>query len=226
MNRMARQHGSAGFTLVEMLVVVVLLGLLAGAITAGVRFGVRAWNRAERQSQDIDDVASVEALLRRMIATAVPSFATTDPSDFTLVFDGAPNGLLLVGSWPGSVGQGPWARLHLFVAPHGRSHALYLSWTADQPPSGAAADDAPTTLLLDHVATLRLAYFGAVDQSDTLQWSDNWTGRAVLPELIRVSVVRDDPALRQWPDLIAAPRATANATCGTDAILGGCRKGQ
>src|SRR5579863_8784532 len=79
--------GAAGFTLIEVLVVVTLLGLLMVAVFAAVRFGAQSWRRAEQHSAGTTYVAAVQDMLRRIIISAKPRFASADPTDAAIAFD-------------------------------------------------------------------------------------------------------------------------------------------
>lgn len=218
-----RAEAECGFTLIEVLIGVALLAMLATLIASGTHFSGRAWNAAERQTGEVHDMEAVEALLRRTIEQAHPSFATADPADMTIAFTGDKDSLSLVAPQPGSVGDGPWAREHLYLAPAGKSRALFLSWRPDAPASGAA-EAAAGTMVLDHVGALRLAYFGQPGPGDGAMWLEQWAGRARLPELVRVVIERDSAAFRKWPEFVIATRISANAACIEDAVRGDCRR--
>ena len=72
--------GGRGFTLVELLVVLALLGLVSVALIGALRFGLRAWDTGERRVEQLNRVQAVQAFLRRRIQQA------------TLVQSGAPVG--------------------------------------------------------------------------------------------------------------------------------------
>jgi len=77
----------AGFTLVEVLVALVLLGMLTSLVANSVRLGTRAWSKAETVTTDQDDLEVVRSLMRRTITRAEPAFATTDLKDKTNIID-------------------------------------------------------------------------------------------------------------------------------------------
>lgn len=216
-----RDEAERGFTLIEVLIGVTLLALLATLIATGTHFSGRAWNAAERQTGEVHDMEAVEALLRRTIAQAHPSFATADPADMTIAFTGDRDSLSLVAAQPGSLGNGPWVREHFYLAPAGKARALFLSWRPDAPPSGTAP---PGRIVLDHVGALRFAYFGQPGPGEAAIWLEQWAGRDRLPELVRVVIERDSAAFRKWPQFVIATRISANAGCIEDAVRGGCRR--
>lgn len=230
---MKRRDGEAGLTLVEVLVGLVILGLMAGLVLETTRLGAAAWTRAERTSAATDDLDSVHGFLRGLIGQAYPAFASADPGDRRLLFEGGPHGMLLVAPLPGLLPEGAWAVAHLALADGppapasasvstqapGAGKALTLTWRLDLP----GADGRPSPLraerLLPRVTALRLAYFGPPEPGAPPAWLDHWVGRERLPALVRVVVERDGVA---WPEIVVAPRVTASAACVYDAAAPVC----
>jgi general secretion pathway protein J len=213
-----RGSREAGFTLIEVLIGVMLLAMLATLIASGTRIAGRAWNSAERQSSEIDDMDAVQGLLRRTIARARPAFAAADPADMTVAFRGEPDTLTLVSAQPGTQDNGPWMRERFFVGRSGSTRALFMSWqSAGATPVGEAR-------LLDHVAMVRFAYFGPPRPGEASAWLEQWTDRDRLPELVRVAVERDGGNLSAWPELVVATRVTGNGGCVYDAQSSTCRR--
>lgn len=221
-----RTDREAGFTLIEVLIGVTLLAMLATLIATGTRLSGRAWNFAERQTTEIHDMDAVQGLLRRTIVRARPSFAAPDPADMTIAFGGEPDALTLVAAQPGTQDNGPWARMRFYIARSGATRALFMSWQADAPLAAGQSAAAKEVMLLDHVALLRLAYFGLARPGDGSVWLDQWTNRDRLPELVRVAIKRDGAGLRPWPELVVATRITANAGCIFDALSSTCQRGR
>ena len=58
----------AGFTLLEVLVALTILGLILVALTNGVRFAGQAWERQERGAGKRGDTDAVQNILRTLIA--------------------------------------------------------------------------------------------------------------------------------------------------------------
>jgi general secretion pathway protein J len=213
-----RGSREAGFTLIELLIGVMLLAMLATLIASGTRLAGRAWNSAERQSTEIDDMDAVQGLLRRTIARARPSFAGTDPADMRVAFSGEPETLSLVSAQPGTQDNGPWMRERFFVGRSGGTRALFMSWQS------AGSAPAAEAKLLDRVAAVRFAYFGPPRPGEASAWLEQWTDRDRLPELVRVAVERDAGNLMAWPELVVATRITGNAGCVYDAENSTCRR--
>ena len=76
--------------------------------------------------------------------------------------------------------------MRFYIARSGATRALFMSWQADAPLAAGQSAAAKEVMLLDHVALLRLAYFGLARPGDGSVWLDRWTNRDRLPELVRV----------------------------------------
>jgi general secretion pathway protein J len=213
-----RRGAQAGFTLLEVLVALTLLGVLCTALFGAVHVGAQGWRRAEQRSSEIEDAAAVQAVLQRMIATARPVFASADPTDATVAFDGAANSLALIGRLPDAIAPGLQGQQRLFLAERDGKRTLMLAWRLDLPAADGGELPETTVPLLDHVRAVRFAYFGppndgAGEDGAAARWSDTWAGRAALPVLVRMHIERDADDRGAWPDVVAGPVATVSNEC-------------
>src|SRR5262245_22660750 len=70
MRRPAPGAGEAGFTLMELMVALALVGLLTVLVFGGLRISLRAWTRTHDDVAQATDLWAVESLLSRTIAMA------------------------------------------------------------------------------------------------------------------------------------------------------------
>jgi general secretion pathway protein J len=216
---------AAGFTLVELLIALTLVGLLATLVFGGVRLAARAWGRTDDRAAEAADRWAVANVLRDAITGAYPAFASPDPRDRTLAFDGEANSLLLLAPLPQAIAAGVTAEMRFYLAGEGATKTLVLGWRLDLPSAqtgGALPEN--RIALLDRVRRIDFAYFGADGPNDAPVWHERWSERTALPQLVRIAVERSDPALPAWPTLVAAPRATINTNCIFDPLTAGCRR--
>lgn len=116
---------------------------------------------------------------------------------------------------PGSADLGPWAPLTLHLVRDGKGEALALTWEE--------AGHLRNERLLRQVTGLDLGYFGATAPGKAAQWSTGWARADRLPSLISLHIERA-ARLPTWPDLIAATRINANATCLSDTAGKACQR--
>jgi general secretion pathway protein J len=194
-----------GFTLLEMLVVVTVLGLLIIGLTHGVRTGLTLW---EAQSRRVGETAELDAsarILRALLSGIAPSpsFGLATGSASQAELKGAPTSLAFIGDLPTGLGTAQRANITLELS----GRRLVLRWTPHRHEQSTAAAAPPTeTELLGNVDRLDLAYWGTSPSSQETGWQTQWDGPAI-PELIRVRLVFGENDRRRFPDLIAAPQS-------------------
>jgi hypothetical protein len=71
------------------------------------------------------------------------------------------------------------------------------------------------------VASVRFAYYGALNPGDAPDWHDSWKDEDKLPDLVRMSMTFSDTRVG-WPDLIVTPLITADESCTFDLLARTC----
>ncbi|QNT68459.1 type II secretion system protein [Defluviicoccus vanus] len=95
-----RRRSNAGFTLIELLVAITLFALLTAILASGLRFGARVWEQADAVAEQVTGVESAYAIVRRLIATALPLATTTLSGEATIQFQGSTDAVSFVGPAP------------------------------------------------------------------------------------------------------------------------------
>jgi general secretion pathway protein J len=223
-----RPGREAGFTLLELLVAITVLGLLTGLLASGLGFGARVWERERRQLDQWSELQTVQELVRRMLSEAVPLAGTASSggqqsgaflgSEDEVKFVGPPPAQSLVG---GIYQYGLASRLE----PDGTR--LVLTWRLRTPegpkrrrrvsndePEGMDMEqlqEGDEVVLAERLASVRFSFFGAEEQGSAARWRDRWQDPTRLPLLIRLAIAFPPGDRRVWPELTIAPRITAPA---------------
>lgn len=197
----------AGFTLMELLVAMALLGLLSLALFSGIRLGARSWDTGTRRMEQLNDVEVAQSLLRRQLGTArgLTLFDADDRNGSSFV--GAPDSLFFAAPLPAHRGiGGPYGfALRIVRRPGGRD--LVLAWRLHRPeqePSVTGEFEEETVLLSD-VADVAFEYYGAPERNREPDWFERWNGADGMPLLVRVEVEFPAGDGRSWPMLTVAP---------------------
>jgi general secretion pathway protein J len=187
-------HRSAGFTLMETLVSLVVLGFIVAGLAQGLRFGVSAWDRQVRGIDHDSALDSTDRTLRALLARMMPG---DDPHQPTI--QGNDHRLLFTAELPENA-PARLADLALAVDSEGR---LVLRWTPHLHARRLTPAITGAAVLLPGVKAVRFAYFQRGIKGLPPGWVDRWQGIAP-PELVRLHLTFADPA-RRWPDVIVAP---------------------
>jgi len=194
-----------GFTLLEMLVVVTVLGFLVIGLTQGVRTGLTLWEAQSRRVGETSELDAAARILRALLSGIAPSpsFGPGGGAAGGVELKGSATNLAFVGDLPTGLGTTQRADITLEVS-RGR---LVLRWTPHRHELSTAAATPPTeTELVGHVEHLDLAYWGTPAPGQETGWQTEWDGPAI-PELIRVRLIFGENDRRRFPDLIAAPQS-------------------
>jgi general secretion pathway protein J len=193
-----------GFTLLEMLVSLVVLGFLVVGLTQGVRAGLKLW---EAQTLRIGETGELDAGARVLRALLngiwVPSQASVGRGAAGKTeIEGRPDSLAFLADLPTGLGTTRLANITLEL----RERRLVLRWSPHRHELTNGPEPEPIeTELIRGVERLDLAYWGSPSPDQAAGWQAQWNSPAI-PGLIRVRLAFAKGDRRRWPDLIAAPQ--------------------
>lgn len=208
--------GAPGFTLLELLVAITLLGLLMAALFGGLRLGARVWATGETRLDTAARIQIVQDLVRQRLAQALPLEAVLpeEGDGYQPLFLGQVDSVRFASLLPEHLGA-DIALMELALADsddvEGTTN-LVLRWRRFEPEAGTVQDAEPVPdaapeerVLLEHVEALEIAYFGALNRDELPDWWEAWEGQIELPQLVLLQVrfAEDDP--RRWPELVVHP---------------------
>lgn len=221
---------TAGFTLMELLVALMLLGLISAMALGGVRLGARTWETVAEKTGDDSHIQIVRAFLERELAQAVPAFAVGRSGESRLAYEGDRETLVFVAPVAPHFGLGGLQRLELALVDGGMGEGkqlilkrrLFQRDDGTNPPAGEAEED-ETHLLLDGIAEAEFAFREGARDSPAF-WSADWRDRDGLPAIVRLRVSFVDTRRPAWPDLLVAGRITTVPGCMPADTAAGCRR--
>jgi general secretion pathway protein J len=207
---------SKGFTLIEVLIAMTLLGVMVVLLFSSLRIAAESWNAGENKMVQVNQKAVVYQFFKRHLTTIRPlPILNIDPNnpEELQVFRGYPQTLRFAAALPASSAR---KGLQIFtISPNPENASVlmvslvpYRLTEADQnqPP------DRPEVLLED-VAKIQFAYFGKTEDVAESQWREEWTLADRLPSLIKVSIALKDGSY--WPDMIFPTKITQSANAET-----------
>jgi general secretion pathway protein J len=192
---MAEHSRAAGFTLLEMLVALVVLGFLMVGLTEGTRFGFKAWKHQADAIAAHDQFDAVDRALRQLLTQA------------NLRESEERGSLAFTGQLPLSVGLATRrADMQLLVD---KEHRLILRWTSLRHEVSLEAPQKPTdTVLVGGLDRLDIAFWREADATtgEPAGWTNTWGGDR-QPRLLRLTLQFPDNQNRRWPPIVVAPAA-------------------
>ena len=210
-----------GFTLIEMLVALALMGMIAIILITSLQLGGHTWQRVMRGTSSTDDIAQTQEILRLRLSALYPDDGIA--RDFNhrafLMSDGV--SLEFSGAAPEASADGI---LRYQIAVSATSGALEIrSWPDRQ---GGGLDnlaDSSAEALLPHVASMAVQFW-LKPETGPGRWVDRWDSNK-LPQLIRIDVAFGANDKRRWPPLYIEPRVDTPANCVFDVVSRRCRSG-
>lgn len=219
---MRRPLPSQGFTLVELLVGLGLMGMASALLLLGLESAGLIAQRERAAASGLEDVVAVQRLLRSTIERLRP-LSRRDSARPIVELRGDSEVLTFVGPSLDRSAPDALQRFRLTRSADGRL-VLYAASTR----RAGVDKEGPTLVgwapasLLRGVASISIDYFGPRATGAVGRWYDSWWDRPQPPELIRIRLAFDRGDKRTWPDLIIRPRATVNSTCTTDGAYNRC----
>jgi general secretion pathway protein J len=207
----------AGFTIVELLVSLLILGMLILMIIMGLGTGRRVWERMDQSALSIETIEGAQTLLRDRIERTYGATRFDSATPYA-DFRGLPNRISFLAP-PPEVNR-PQALRRYDLSLDGNGNLLLSSW------SDVAADpDRPaitSVVVLRGVQGMDVAYFGTAAPDLTPRWRPTWDHQAAPPRLVRVRLAFAPGDRREWPDMIVKPAADVDIRCILDIATGRC----
>lgn len=217
-NGMSREP--AGFTLLELLVALVLLGLISTIALGGVRLGARTWETVSEKAGNNGRTQMVRAFLRRELSQAVPVLAPDSGGADMLAYEGGRDSLLFVAPLALHFGLGGFQRLELAIiddpqeAEAGKQLILTRRPFHRDEVLDREDEDDERHILLEGIEEAEFAYReGGESAGGGGAWSAEWRDRDALPAMVRLRVTFRDGRKAIWPELLVVGRITTPPGC-------------
>ena len=206
----ARDAHRRGFTLVELLVAITLLGLIAVALSGVIRFGIRAWEAAADNGARVGRIEFVQDMLRRQLSQAVIPVNTDGFAVEMTAFVGDAGSLRFLALLPPYLGAGGFYVFDIRLRDGDEGWDVQLVWRLYRDADGLDAvenDEAQQSTLMYDIEDIWFEYFGAEGPLDEPRWMDRWESPDRLPRAVAIYVTFPQGDRRLWPPLVATPMA-------------------
>ncbi|WP_025857789.1 prepilin-type N-terminal cleavage/methylation domain-containing protein [Pseudomonas sp. CHM02] len=173
-----------GFTLLEILVVLSLLGVLLALVGGALLGANRAVSKAQAYTVTLDEVRAAQQFLRTAISEALP-LAVGEGDGFFL---GTAQRLAFVSTLPGALGGG----IHRFSLQQVEQD-LQVGFSLREP-----------QVLLKNIKDLQFSYRGVSPLGQPTGWVNEWPWPKRLPSAVRITASVEGPV--PWVTQVIALR--------------------
>lgn len=208
-------RGNAGFTLLEVLMAIILLGLLIAGAYGGIHAAVKAMRAGEASIDRTDSLRTAQEFLRRQIEHILPlAISRNENTGQTTVFEGDAKSMRFVALMPGYLSRGgPYVQtLELASGNDGLQLQFTDTMLNGYDPKQAQSGDTEPVVLLDHIREGRFQFRSLDDQGQLTDWSSAWPDSSVTPLMVRIDLTMLSGAQAAWPTLDVPLLLNAGAT--------------
>jgi general secretion pathway protein J len=217
-------RASRGFTLIELVVAMTILGTMMLLLYSGLSFGLRSWDAGDAVGRASADRRIGEHFVRRELSELFP-MRWKDGTKLRFAFEGTPQSLRFVSSRPAGVGQGGLSLVGLEVAGDARnadrSLVMRRAMPDDNADSFAPLEQAEPAVMISGVDAVEFAYFGAENDFTDPKWNDDWPYVARVPQMIRIRIKRTDGTV--LPEMVVRLMLSEEAGCIENSFQRLCR---
>ena len=194
---------AGGFTLLEVIVAMAVLGLILAGLAQATRFGMTAWGLETRLADKADELQRVDRVVRNLIEQAAPAVANGDKP-----FAGQEHRMVFITQLPDQPEDQPVRRAQVSLGVDDK-HRLVVKWQPDANATPLMTLPPPQEVVLaEGVSRIDLAYRQA--SGDGGKWTKSWSDSA-LPALVQIHFLLLNEH-RKWPDMAIATQIDPNGS--------------
>jgi prepilin-type N-terminal cleavage/methylation domain-containing protein len=209
---------TAGFTLLEVLITLVLLSLLTLALFGSLRFGMHIWEGSAATTAGLDNVRAAEQQITELISEAYPQMDFRTPTRPVIAFEGRPANLRVLV--PDAEIKGAMTYATLRIVPTDQGGDLVLERRLEL---AAIPEKQVTQVLLRGIRAFQISYFGQDAHGAKPYWHREWQAKTRQPLFVRMRADLADPHVA-WPELIVAPQIAGDIDCiAAEPVTGNCQ---
>ncbi|MGR9036607.1 MAG: PulJ/GspJ family protein, partial [Gammaproteobacteria bacterium] len=164
---MRRTQTEAGFTLIEVLLAMTLLGVMMALLFASLKISAESWEKSENRVSDISEIAATVNFFQRHLVDARPLWNDFNKEEKLFSFQGSKQSLQFVSAFPASAARAGLQLFSMQLVNIDGEQAVKVTLTPFYPPPEGEEWLKEEEILIGRVENFTLAYFGREkDESD------------------------------------------------------------
>jgi general secretion pathway protein J len=207
---MFHRKASVGFTLIEVLIAMTLLGIMVVLLFSSMKICADSWQKGEDKITKVNDVAVVYQFFQHHLSTALPLWDDFSDENKVFAFQGKNQALQFVSSFPASAKKSGLQLFSLKLISDGDEQIIQVSIAPFFPVAKGEEWRQEEVTLLRHVRNFSLSYFGSDDPQTEGLWQNDWLSKKSQPRLVKIKIERDDDSF--WPEMIVELKSIGTLT--------------
>jgi general secretion pathway protein J len=201
-----------GFTLVELLLALTLMGLLLGLVYGGLSAATRAADRGQTILEDSSRIRMAHQFVHNQLNQMMPLvFLESEDGAERTVFEGAADRIRYVAPMPGYLGFGGPQVQELAIVRGDDSLELVLSHALLQGFEEPFLHESLPILLLEDIESAEFSFLGRDENGELTGWTTTWEDPGLLPVSVALDIEFVDEVYIRWPLLTASVRTDPTA---------------
>ncbi len=187
-------HKASGFTLIEVVITLTILGLMILIISGAFRLGLAAWERGETTRRDYQKIRNVSQMISRQVKSAVPyKVKTAKAENNYLAFEGKGRSLRFVSAL-GLRAMRPEGFVHSVYEfrEEGGRFILFEQRVLNKDFFEEDVKEERTVALLEGISDIKFEYFQEENpaENEPENWFDEWSAKEKkkLPRAVRTTI--------------------------------------
>ncbi|NJD57312.1 MAG: prepilin-type N-terminal cleavage/methylation domain-containing protein [Nitrospirae bacterium] len=173
-----------GFTLLELVIAITLIGLIVLIVTGAMRLSYRSVSSGEKRIDQLERLRTTAGVIDAQVQSCMP-LRTEPDTEPKSSLKGQSDSLELATNyslWKGRAGY-VLAAYHIALGEDGRQ-ALSISEHT------VGVDDTRETQLLGGFDEMRFSYYATAAGESEGSWAEEWTDETLMPEKVRLIMKR------------------------------------
>jgi len=213
-----------GFSLVELLLALTLMGMLLALAYGGLRAATRAADKGQAILEDSSRIRMAHQFVSKQLGQMVPLAFYEDPDTAErTVFEGSSKLIRFVAPMPGYLGFGGPQVQELALVPGEKGEMLVLSHALLQGFEEQNLYYRDPIVLLEKIDNAEFSFLTRDEMGELTGWTNQWDLPDALPDSVSLDIVFVDSVYIEWPLLMASVRVDPSALQGLETTPEGRR---